>query len=88
MSQLFVQTLRDTPTDAGTIRHLRADLLGMPLRVVVGERGLKNGVIELKQRRESEVETIAAEDWVQRVLDHFQVRTARALTARHFMVYL
>jgi len=31
-----------------------ADLLGMPFQVIVGEKGLKNGQIEIKRRRTGE----------------------------------
>src|SRR4029077_12685462 len=37
-----------------------ADLIGVPLRVVVGERGLKDGTIELKWRDQSEARQIPA----------------------------
>ena len=52
-----------------------ADLLGLPLSVRVGSRGLKEGVIEVKRRREKEpakvpvaqvmdkVKEMAAEEW-------------------------
>jgi len=52
-----------------------ADLLGMPLSVRVGSRGLKEGVVEVKRRREKEpakvpvaevlakVKEMAAEEW-------------------------
>ncbi len=33
-----------------------ADLIGIPLRVVVGERGLKDGTIETKWRNQSEAQ--------------------------------
>ena len=33
-----------------------ADLIGVPLRVVVGERGLKDGTIEIKWRNQSEAQ--------------------------------
>lgn len=39
-----------------------ADLIGIPLRVVVSERGLKEGTIELKWRHEEKAGTIPAED--------------------------
>jgi prolyl-tRNA synthetase len=43
-----------------------ADLIGIPLRVVVGERGLKEGKIEIKWRHESEAKHVPAGDdaWV------------------------
>ncbi|QDV32707.1 proline--tRNA ligase [Tautonia plasticadhaerens] len=38
-----------------------ADLIGVPLRVVVGDRGLKEGKVELKWRHEAEASTVPAE---------------------------
>ncbi len=35
-----------------------ADLIGVPLRVVIGERGLKEGKLEVKWRWEKSVEKI------------------------------
>lgn len=31
-----------------------ADLLGMPIQVIVGDKGLKNGQVEIKLRRTGE----------------------------------
>jgi prolyl-tRNA synthetase len=63
--------LYDDRDERAGVKFNDADLLGIPLRVVVGERGLKNGTVELKQRRESDVDIIAAKDLVQWVLDYF-----------------
>jgi prolyl-tRNA synthetase len=38
-----------------------ADLIGFPLRVVVGERGLKEGKVEIKWRAEADPRTVPAE---------------------------
>ncbi len=37
-----------------------ADLIGIPLRVVIGERGLKDGTIEVKWRSDSEAHQVSA----------------------------
>jgi prolyl-tRNA synthetase len=42
------------------VKFKDADLIGVPLRVVVGERGLKDGTIELKWRTESAARQIPA----------------------------
>ncbi|MCX6121468.1 MAG: proline--tRNA ligase [Ignavibacteriales bacterium] len=39
-----------------------ADLLGMPLQVIVGDKGLKNGQIEIKRRRTGERILVKLED--------------------------
>ena len=41
-----------------------ADLIGVPVRVTVGEKGLKDGKMELKLRREAELKLIPAADAV------------------------
>jgi prolyl-tRNA synthetase len=40
------------------VKFKDADLLGMPLRVVVGTKGLKDGTIELKDRRTKKTEKV------------------------------
>ena len=42
------------------VKFKDADLIGVPLRVVVGERGLKDGTIEVKWRDQSEAKHIPA----------------------------
>jgi prolyl-tRNA synthetase len=42
------------------VKFKDADLIGIPLRVVVGERGLKDGTIEVKWRHQSEAQHIPA----------------------------
>ncbi|HEY3244961.1 MAG TPA: proline--tRNA ligase [Phycisphaerae bacterium] len=49
-----------------------ADLIGIPIRITVGKKGLTDGVVELKQRRAAEVIRIAPESVVQRVLELMQ----------------
>ncbi len=52
-----------------------ADLLGMPLQVVVGERNLKNGQIELKYRKSKQSKLVPAEEFrkeIQEALKHIE----------------
>jgi prolyl-tRNA synthetase len=49
-----------------------ADLIGFPIRITVGDRGLKEGKVELKRRTAAEAEMIPLDA----VVD--QVRTALA----------
>ncbi|ARP96469.1 proline--tRNA ligase [Bordetella genomosp. 13] len=44
------------------------ELIGVPLRVTVGERGLKEGVVELQARRDSEASRIPAEAALEQTL--------------------
>ena len=49
------------------VKFKDGDLVGIPLRVVVGEKGLKNGQVEIKHRATGEVEMAALYEVVERV---------------------
>jgi prolyl-tRNA synthetase len=49
------------------VKFKDADLIGVPLRVVVGAKGLKNGQVELKRRAGGGVEMLPAEEAVERL---------------------
>ncbi|RPI53193.1 MAG: proline--tRNA ligase, partial [Acidobacteria bacterium] len=44
------------------VKFKDADLLGMPLRLTVGAKGLKDGVVELRDRRTKETVKVKPED--------------------------
>lgn len=67
LTHIGIDVLYDDRDERAGVKFNDADLLGMPLRVVVGERGLQNGTLELKHRRGGEVEVIPLEDLVSRV---------------------
>ncbi|MFH1057211.1 MAG: proline--tRNA ligase [Pseudomonadota bacterium] len=61
------------------VKFKDGDLTGIPLRVVVGEKGLKNGQAELKHRASGEVEMVAVAEAVDRVLALVAASAGRAL---------
>ncbi|OLF77904.1 proline--tRNA ligase [Maricaulis sp. W15] len=58
----------DTDNRAGA-KFATADLIGLPYQLVVGPRGLKEGKIELKVRRNGETHELSPEDAVARLSD-------------------
>jgi prolyl-tRNA synthetase len=46
------------------VKFKDADLLGMPLRLTVGAKGLKDGIVELRDRRTREVVKVKPEEVV------------------------
>jgi prolyl-tRNA synthetase len=46
-----------------------ADLLGIPLRITIGSRGLQDGKVEMKLRTESENALISFNDAVPAIID-------------------
>lgn len=54
-----VAVLYDDRDERAGVKFNDADLLGIPLRIAVGERGLKAGAVEVKRRGGDEVEAVA-----------------------------
>jgi prolyl-tRNA synthetase len=45
-----VEVLFDDRTDSPGVKFNDADLIGLPIRVTVGDRNLQNGMVEIKRR--------------------------------------
>ena len=54
--------LIDDRSERPGVKFKDADLIGIPLRITIGGKGLKEGVIEMKWRSEKEVQKIALTD--------------------------
>ncbi len=52
--------LDDRPERAG-VKFNDADLIGMPIRITIGDKSLKDGKVELKARSEATVELVAVD---------------------------
>jgi prolyl-tRNA synthetase len=50
-----MRVLYDDRDERAGVKFADADLIGCPLRVTVGERGMKDGMVELKERTRSEL---------------------------------
>jgi prolyl-tRNA synthetase len=59
-----VDVLLDDRPERPGVKFKDADLLGIPVRVTVGARGLARGVVELKKRIESESRDVPVDDAV------------------------
>ncbi|HEY5540140.1 MAG TPA: proline--tRNA ligase [Coriobacteriia bacterium] len=62
-----VETVIDDRDERAGVKFNDADLIGLPFQVVVGKRGLAEGVIELKDRATGERTTVALADAVSHV---------------------
>jgi prolyl-tRNA synthetase len=61
------EVLLDDRAERPGVKFKDADLIGIPLRLTVGGRGLKEGVIELKWRHETEVSKVPLAEATARV---------------------
>ncbi|MER1941780.1 proline--tRNA ligase [Castellaniella sp. FW104-16D08] len=48
------------------------ELIGVPVRVTLGDRGLKEGIVEIQARRDTEVKKLAPQDAAARVIEMLQ----------------
>jgi len=59
-----VEVLYDDRSERAGVKFNDADLIGLPLRVTVGGRGLKKGIVELKFRRTGEGRDLPVDNFV------------------------
>ena len=88
-----IDVLLDDRDQRPGVKFKDADLIGIPLRVVIGERGLKQGQLELKWRWDREREMLdldgAAEKiaaWIQLEREEGTRFRSRQMTGRHHPV--
>ena len=67
LSQAGLSVLFDDRNESPGVKFNDADLIGLPVRVVVSRRNLNQGVAEIKTRSSSDTESVALEEAVERV---------------------
>jgi prolyl-tRNA synthetase len=67
-----IDTILDDRNERPGIKFKDCDLIGIPLRVTIGERNLKEGFVEIKQRNEKESQRVRKENIVGRVLKYVE----------------
>jgi prolyl-tRNA synthetase len=67
-----IDVLMDDRNERPGVKFNDGDLIGVPLRVTVGERGLKEGMLDIKLRSEKQPIKVKKEDVVGRVLQHVE----------------
>ena len=72
-----VEVLLDDRAARPGFKFADADLIGVPVRVAIGERGLKEGVVEVKLRREDEVRKVPVDEATAYVCELLAAERAR-----------
>ena len=62
-----ISVLFDDRDERAGVKFNDADLIGCPLRVTVGEKGLKVGMVELKPRKEKDNQLVAVNNMVEKI---------------------
>ncbi|MBR9838337.1 MAG: proline--tRNA ligase [Salipiger thiooxidans] len=73
---LGLDPLYDDTTERAGAKFATMDLIGLPWRITVGPRGLKNGVVELTSRRTGESEEMPPEAAVAKIAQIYGVAAA------------
>jgi len=63
-----ISVLFDDRDERAGVKFNDADLIGCPIRITVGEKALKNGMVELKPRTEKEIKLVALEKIIEEIL--------------------
>ncbi|MFT4620143.1 MAG: prolyl-tRNA synthetase [Sulfitobacter sp.] len=69
LTKAGLEPLYDDRNERAGGKFATMDLIGLPWRITVGPRGLKNGVVELTSRKTGESVEMSAEDAVARVVE-------------------
>lgn len=67
-----IEVLYDDRAETAGVKFNDADLIGLPLRVVVSKRSLKKGGIEVKLRAQKEIRMVSLEDAVQAIQEEIR----------------
>ena len=67
LSENGIEVLYDDTPARGGEKFARMDLIGLPYQVTVGPRGLKEGVVEVKDRQTGEKISLAPKDAITRI---------------------
>ena len=70
--QANLDPLYDDKNERGGIKFSRMDLIGLPYQIIVGPRGLKEGLVELKDRATDERENLSAQAAIAKVRAAYQ----------------
>jgi prolyl-tRNA synthetase len=64
-----IETLLDDRDERPGVKFKDGDLIGIPVRVTIGSRGLKQGKIEVRFRRTGETREVPVENAVEKIID-------------------
>ncbi len=67
LSEDGIEVLYDDREETPGVKFKDADLIGIPLRVTLGEKNLKKGLVEIKKRRTGEVSLVKKEDALSKI---------------------
>jgi prolyl-tRNA synthetase len=65
LEEMGFEVLMDDRDERAGVKFKDADLIGIPYRIIIGEKNLKEGLVELKERKTGQVEKVKIEKAVE-----------------------
>jgi prolyl-tRNA synthetase len=72
LQEAGISVLFDDRDERAGVKFNDADLIGCPLRVTVGEKGLKEGMVELKPRKSKENQLVPLGEIIEEIRSHLK----------------
>jgi prolyl-tRNA synthetase len=69
------EVLMDDRDERAGVKFKDADLIGIPHRIIIGEKNLKEGLVELKERKTGQVEKVKVEEAVEKIAKKLVMET-------------
>jgi prolyl-tRNA synthetase len=70
------EVLLDDRDERAGVKFKDADLLGIPWRIIIGEKNLKEGLVEIKERKTGAVEKVKVGDAVEAIVQKLVMENA------------
>lgn len=67
LKEKCIEVLMDDRDERAGVKFKDADLIGIPVQVILGEKNLKEGLVEIKDRKTKETVKVKVEDVVERI---------------------
>jgi prolyl-tRNA synthetase len=62
-----IEILMDDREERAGVKFKDADLIGIPTQVILGEKNLKEGIVEIKDRKTKETVKVRVEEVVEKI---------------------
>lgn len=79
LTEKGIEVLMDDRDERAGVKFKDADLIGIPIHVILGEKNLKEGLVEIKDRGTKEVRKVKIEEVVKNVMVEFIDLTGRSI---------
>ncbi|MFN2195120.1 MAG: proline--tRNA ligase [Anaerolineales bacterium] len=74
-----IEVLYDDRPESPGVKFSDADLIGIPIRLTISQRSMKNGGVELKDRSTGDLEILPLENLLERIQDFISAKQSKLL---------